>query len=106
MCRIGDDMKRLRDLTNPRPVPPYFLLKPRSPCTNGSNTLSLRCSGMPGPVSSTSNWKMRIFALAGGGVGDLSRTWILGVDFGSAPFKNNAVPWIGLDAELEGFLET
>jgi hypothetical protein len=49
---------KIGELTSPRPVPPYFLLRPRSPWTNGSNTLSLRCSGMPGPVSSTSNWKM------------------------------------------------
>lgn len=54
-------------MLNPSPVPPNFLLSPRSPCTNGSKMRCCKFSGMPGPVSCTSNSKVR--NLPGGGVG-------------------------------------
>ena len=63
-------------MLSPRPVPPYFLLSPRSPWTKGSKTFRCCAAGIPGPVSSTSNSKIRVLAFKGGGEDDLSRTAI------------------------------
>ena len=82
-------------ILRPRPVPPNFLLKPRSPCTNGSKIFSCMCSAIPGPVSSTSNSKMYDLAFGGGGVGDLSRMWTCGVALSSKGFIASAVPPLG-----------
>src|SRR5690349_7301516 len=60
--------------------------------------------GMPGPVYSTSNSNMRVFAFGGGGVGDRSRTcmWLVAA-FGSIGLITRAVPTglFGLDGSLE-----
>ena len=46
-------------IERPRPVPPYFLLRPRSACTNGSKIFPSMLCSIPGPESDTSNSKLR-----------------------------------------------
>jgi hypothetical protein len=44
-----------RLIASPRPVPPYFRLVPASACWNASKMIRCFSSGMPMPVSETSN---------------------------------------------------
>jgi hypothetical protein len=87
-------------ILRPKPVPPNFLLRPKSPCTKGSKIFSCICSAIPGPVSSTSNSKRYDFAFGGGGVGDRSRMRTCGVALSSMGLMASAVPPLGAAAEL------
>ena len=78
-------------ILNPNPVPPYFLLRPRSPWTKGSKTFRCCETGMPGPVSSTSNSNKSILAFRGGGDEERSRPAICGIALGSRPLISSAV---------------
>lgn len=79
-------------MLKPRPVPPYCLLRPESPCTNGSKIFSCMCFGIPRPVSSTSNSNMYGRLDTGAGDVDRSLTRIRLTGFGSRGLMASAVP--------------
>lgn len=54
-------------MLKPSPVPPNFLLSPRSPWTKGSKIFPSKSSRMPGPVSATSNSNMSCVGGPAGG---------------------------------------